>query len=151
MTFTHAKLKPYQQVVLQNDGYSHLAETISYPTPDGTIMVRRVPGDPTTMIEVQLDKLSEATGKYRFVHYAKVHLSFDFPMDMLRYDFAAPVNFQLVEDDWGRVKAILNDGEDSYIVARAHQNKNVDPWTHARWNSFCARVEPMNVLKIEGR
>lgn len=40
--------RPHQLVRVEQEGYTCIGETISHPTPDGTIMVRLVPGDPTT-------------------------------------------------------------------------------------------------------
>ncbi len=47
-------MKPYQLVFLKDE--ERLIQTISYPTPNQTLMVREI-GDPTTLREVEINQL----------------------------------------------------------------------------------------------
>ncbi len=47
---TDTTIKPWQWGTLA--GRSKPVEVVSYPDPDGTVLVRMTPGDPTTMREV---------------------------------------------------------------------------------------------------
>src|SRR5512146_3316954 len=115
------KLEPFtlvlvhypSQCVEHHDYYTYIGELVSRPVPGTpqTIMVRRVPGHPGTMEEMPVDRLFPLTSKgFHWVHYAAVApipgwLSrSQFPVDMLRYDSAAPVNFRIIEDERCNVK-----------------------------------------------
>lgn len=74
-------LKPYVQVVVDAGDYHYIGQAISYPTPEQTIMVRRVPDDPSTMEEMKISKLSAPGCKYNYVHYAVVGGRGSFPVD----------------------------------------------------------------------
>lgn len=148
--FIAQNLKPYDLVTVNEKDYRAIGQVISRPTIDGTIMVRRVPDDPNTMVELPLDKLSETTIKWKWVHYAVVSGWDRFPVDMLRYDVAAPANFRLEEDDRGRITTILQDGHPALFVARCSELKAVN-WTTERWRSFGWTVSPLKTLKIEGK
>ena len=45
--------RPYQPAFYAGK----IVQVISWPSPDHTIMIRKTPGDPTTMIEVKANKL----------------------------------------------------------------------------------------------
>jgi|SRR5215831_10021859 len=145
-------MKPYDLVVVKADGYSYLGQVISHPINDETIMVRRVPDDPATVESMKLTNLAKPTIKYKWVHYATVAGMGTFPVDMLRYDFAAPVNFKLVEDRWGDLtKPELTTEEygKDLIIASASELKSAR-WTPDRWRSFIWSIRPMKTLKIRG-
>jgi len=130
--------KPNQHVRVQMDGYAYIGEAMSFPTPEGTLMVRRVIGHPGTLEEIPLDKVSPAE-KHKFVHYAAVAGSkySSFPVDMLRYDMAAPVNFKLIEED-GRVRTEIDPsfGFEELVVATCTTNRRATAWCKERWSSF---------------
>lgn len=83
--------KPLQMLryTSPNSARKRLVQAISKPTPDNTSMVRMVPGDPTTMVEVHLGLLDKALGtkaNYKYIRFARVSGMGPFPEDMLRYD-----------------------------------------------------------------
>lgn len=157
--------KPHDIVIVDHafetdhdGGYKHYGEVISHPIGE-TIMVRMVPGDCRTMREIPIAAIKHPSSKPigKYIHYAVVSGSIGgFPIDMLRYDFAAPVNFGLSEDEMGRVEAKLTANtreitdQDELIVAKLSNKKN-DPtvWTSARWASFGWTVKPLNTLTLE--
>jgi hypothetical protein len=138
--------KPYQYVSVKHEGYSHVGEVISYEidnSDDQTVMIRLVPGDPSTIVEVPINCIKPVKGNYKWVHYAVTWGFGQFPIDMLRYDCAAPVNFTFNDDG----EAILNEGEINYIVARCSELKRWT-WTYERWRSFMWNIEPLKTLKM---
>ena len=140
------EFKPFELVRVQEEKYAYCGQVVSRETPEGTYMVRRVPGDPSTMEEMPRGKLGK-TNKYKYVAYAAVSYRFYFPVDMLRYDFASPVNFKLEEEE-GRVKVILNSGETQPIIARVTDSKYCPGWTDARWGSFSSSVEILGGVRL---
>ena len=141
-------LAPHDLVLLTYENpivgtYYLWAEIISKETPEETIMVRTVPDDPTTMIEVPLDRIRKPNRiKPKFVKYARVVPGLgSFPVDMLRYDQCVPVNFALDEND--RVVP----QEDDLIIAKCVAS-NLDQYHPDRWRSFLWAIEPMKVLKL---
>jgi hypothetical protein len=159
---TH-KFKPYDIVWVTREDYAHYGEVISYPFPESNdkpdeinrIMIRNVPSDSTTLEEVPLSILSLPRGKVKWVQYAEVSGQFEFPIDMLRYESAAPVNFKLAEEFSGgrdRLKIIMKEPKitlpttDKLIIARGSELKSWK-WTTGRWNSFSWRIKPLNTLK----
>ena len=145
-TLTKLFLKPYELVVVEEEGYSYIGEVISYETPENTIMVRRVPNDPSTMVEMPVAKLKGVTGRYSHIHYAAVHGRGRFPIDMLRYDWATPVSFTLDSEGY----PVLNKGETKLIIATvSHPTRT---WTPARWNSFSWGIAELKTLKyVKGK
>jgi hypothetical protein len=121
-----------------------IGEVVSYPTPDSTIMVRAIPGMPGTMVEVPCDAVIQSAPSYAVIHYAKVapNLAIGvrlFPVDMLRYDHAVPVNFMLTEeperaelDAWGCEWPTGS----PLIVAAASNAKRNSPFHPGQWQSF---------------
>lgn len=82
----------------------------------------------------------EATIKY--VHLAKVTLPFgSFPIDMLRYDRCVPNQeidaSNIIDSFHERVK-------NRVVVVRCYTVGSVVPWTVARWESFGAKIVPIN-------
>ena len=123
-----------------------------------TIMVRRVPGHPGTLQELPLGIVSELDAprnKWKYVSYAYVSRRgshpFDmFPVDMLRYDCCAPLNFALAEDSsYGGVRADLDPqfGFDRLVVAKVCERK-YGRWTERRWESFGWTLEEFDVMAI---
>ena len=143
--------KPYDLVLVDAGDYKYIGQIISRPTPENTIMVRRVPDDPSTMIEVPLTKLSKPISKKKYVQYAVIVGNLGFPVDMLRYDSATPVNFSIVEkEEYGPISVKLKEGETQLIIGRATELKG-QQWTTGRWNSFGWYIKPLKTLKIEGK
>lgn len=155
-------MRPHELVLVQMDGYQYIGETISYPTPDEIIMVRRAPGDPATLEEVSTNRVSPLLDKKRrttwWVHYARVSGSGSFPVDMLRYERAAPVNFRLVPRGRGIPSFLAERTDltrglaalDGLFVASLHEQKNAPyAWTPERWASFGWSCIPVKVLRYE--
>src|SRR5512135_980423 len=95
------KLKPYMLVYVKRDHGHYVGEALSFPTPEHTIMVRRIPGHPGTLEEVPLEKIDTITkvpAGRRWIHYATCHGRGAFPWDMLRYDVAAPLNVKETDE-----------------------------------------------------
>lgn len=144
--------KPYQLVTVTEDGYKYTGEVMSFVTPEQTIMVRRVPGHPGTLEEMPVSKISPQTyprKKKLYVHYANVSGRGSFPVDMLRYDFASPVNFRLVEATLGRFRAehLANaQGDDGMLLIATVSDKpwaeDLGVWSPERWSSFLWGLEP---------
>jgi hypothetical protein len=144
------KLEPYQLCLVQETHYRYVGQIISKPTPDHTIMVRRVPDDPATMEEKHVSDLSLPGGKYKYVHYARVSGRGAFPTDMLRYDWAAPATFRLVTSENDVDEIVMNDGETELIIGKAGERKTPQ-WTPARWASFGWSITPLRTLPLEKR
>lgn len=165
-----SKLKPYQLVYVTDKvgtiTYQYTGQVISMPFPKDNeesceaVKVRRVPDDPSTMDERIVTALEpvESPTKRRYVHYAKATPLLQqpikpfcryFPVDMLRYDNACPVNFRVLNDH-GVMYAELNTGEDSLIIARVRPYMQPD-WTQGRWASFRWKVEPLKSILIQGK
>ena len=81
--------------------------------------------------------------KAKWMQYAIVSGQFTFPVDMLRYDCATPVNFTIEDEE----KAVLNEGETKFLIRRGTRTKN-QKWTEARWNSFSWNIKPLKPVKI---
>lgn len=147
----HSRLKPYDFVRVEQDGYAHLGEVMAYPSEGDTVYVRTVAGDPTSARHLPLSQITHVLPRddYRYMHYAVVSGTGCFPVDMLRYDFASPVNFTLEEDEHGRPKLLQEpDADDALLVARPSRDRKPN-WTDARWASFLWRVEHQRTVKLE--
>lgn len=153
------KLKPYMLVRVIISGKtsyyeqgkrSLVGEVMSYETPEKTVMVRRIPGHPGTLIEVPVLDIEEIKGgTFRYVQYAVVTGRGTFPSDMLRYDSCEPVNFDLV-DSFNGPKAQLHEGETELIVARPTPFMNAG-WTTERWSSFMWSLAHLRTERIEAK
>ena len=148
------QFKPYQIVVVVNDGYVHFGQVMSYVTPESTVMVRRVPGHPGTLEEMPTTKLREIhdrPAQYRWVHYALVSGRGSFPVDMLRYDHAAPVNFRIDETHGlgSTHKAVVDPamGFEGLMIAALSKNR-LPSWTPARWSSFLWGIKPFRTVDL---
>ena len=143
--------KPYMIVLMPTaaSARKRMVELISYPTPEGTIMARMIPGDPTTMIEIKVEGLKKMDNgrKYKYVHIAEVSGNGAFPEDMLRYDGAALCDHAQQEeptDDFGRYT--YRPKEPVLIYHLSTTQKPL--WTPARWASFAWRITPKQVIKL---
>lgn len=134
-----SKFKLYSTVIVDRGDYHHYGEILSHPIPPGvgqgggdTYMVRMVPGHTGTLLELPADKLQHAQPgtKLRWVHYAEVDGNGSFPIDMLRYDFAAPLNF-----DPETLEIEPSFGFAGLVIAQASARRE-PRWTRARWSSF---------------
>lgn len=147
-------LKPYAIAQIEHPTYGGwwrcICEIMSFPIPPtnefpkGSIMVRRVPGQPTTLDEVSLEVLRpvDSRAKTLTIHYARViNPGRHFPSDMLRYDSCEPVTFTV--DDDGVAHLNKDAAELGLIVADVHPGHKPAQWTQERWRSFMARVEPI--------
>jgi hypothetical protein len=154
-----SKLKPHQLVDVrvkahaEGGEYHFIGEVISFATPEGTIMVRRIPGQAHTMQEYPLADLTKVENRnYRYVHYAAVKGMGSFPTDQLRYDRCVPVNFHLVKAFSGD-KAVIDTTADwqdgACIVARVSETM-VPDWTIARWSSFMWGCRNFRTDKLTG-
>lgn len=163
-------------------GYNYFGEVMSFPIPPDrekaaeraeaegrdaflagivagpTVMVRRVPGHPGTLEELPIACLEfdARYAKHKWVHYAQVAGGGQFPVDMLRYDCAAPVNFDLVEKFPGYIKGEPNAdmGLAGLVVAKLSPHR--DPhhpavWTPERWGSFLWWISALKTERLEDR
>lgn len=142
--------KPFDLVIVDHYDYKHIGQVISNPHGDGQISVRMVPDDPSTMKVVLEKQLTKPLLKYKWVHYAKVSGRFSFPVDMLRYDYAAPVNFQITQTDHGYKASMPRDWDSELVIAKCTELLNPS-WTVLRWNSFSWNITHLKSLKIEGK
>lgn len=137
-------LKPNDFVFLKMPEYGCIGEIMSYPIQEQTIMVRRVPGHPGTMEEVSLNQVTLYRGpEIKYVHYAKIWGRCSFPVDMLRHDVAAPVNFTINE----RGKAEIDPGFDDLMIGKVSEHKH-PYWTEVRWFSFLWAIEHIKTEAI---
>ena len=128
---------------------SYVGQILSRRTPEGTYMVRRVPGHAGTLTELSEACLKpvNAANAYRNVSYAEVQGVGQFPVDMLRYDNAVPVNFTLLDSDSGPKAVLLPDMGDRLLVAKAYRGSQAR-WTNQRWNSFMWTIFEVKTLPI---
>lgn len=136
-------IKLYDIVTVRHEDYTHYGEVLSRLTPEDTFMVRMVPGHPGTLKEVSASKLMEINRSIRWVHYAEVAGAGSFPIDMLRYDFAAPLNF-----DPETMELDRSFGHDKPVIARASASRMPD-WTDGRWSSFLWGVRHVTTERLE--
>lgn len=163
----HNPFKPYQLVLVkqpskfaEQGSYSYVGQLMSYPVPgklpenDSTIMVRRVPNHPGTLEEHPLTNITAydpSRGKARHISYVACRGFGQFPVDMLRYDHCAPLNFKIVEEFSGP-KAVVDPAFDflfpvvAKVLSRSYAAFN---WTSARWESFLWRIEELKVESFE--
>jgi hypothetical protein len=156
------QFKPYQMVYVTEEGdceggtFYYIGEVISMPLPDGNIMVRRVPAHPGTAQEMPMTKLTalQPHQKAKWVHYARVRGSGQFPVDMLRYDSAVPLNFSLEPHAFHRTRSvpviIPSFGFDDLIVCNVTKSRTDSGWTPERWRSFLWTCTPLKAEPIGG-
>lgn len=134
-------LKPYLLVRVRMPDYQYIGETMGFPMPEGTIMVRRVPGHPGTLEELRVTQVEPIDGSHRqrWVHYARVAGAYSFPIDMLRRENASPVNFD--PETGQRLKGVEPD--EPLTIAKVTDRKIYD-WNEARWSSFGWKCDPFH-------
>lgn len=144
------KLKPYMLVrVKMDDGrYNIVGEVMSFETPEHTVMVRMVPGHPGTLQELPVSRLLPVERKYYSVAYATVHGRGQFPEDMLRYDNAVPVNFEVYHDQTGPKAKLLPGLGDQLIIATVLPYGSRSDFCDARWASFLWSVKRLKVERL---
>jgi hypothetical protein len=166
------KVIPYTLVLCElrdKIGYAYYGEAMSYPFPepgsgdDLFVNVRRVPGHPGTLEKVALDRIQIPFHKLKYVHYAQVFGIGQFPVDMLRYDMAAPVNFTPVERgilerdpelEKQGIKRVLGVKVDPSfglpgLWIAATTPTGVQPWCTERWRSFLWSVKHIKTETVE--
>jgi hypothetical protein len=155
-------LRPYQLVHVrrpmpgcQGESYRYIGETMSLPIPrtetnELTIMVRRVPGHPGTLDEINVDWIEGVAKKQdaRRVSYAVVKGVGAFPLDMLRYDNAVPVNFTLDDTFTGPQAKLLPGMGEELIVAKVGGSLTTTVWTKERWSSFLWGIREIAVESL---
>lgn len=167
---TNKLAKPYTLVhvnLRMTLGYQFIGEVMSFPIPNGvepeTVMVRRAPGHPGTLIEVPVSALSAVEkGRTKFIHYAAVADSPRraeredpmFPVDMLRYDCAAPVNFEVRADDYHGTVATVADEQFGFgkerVIACVSAHRDPDrAFCKERWGSFLRSIRVIKSETIE--
>lgn len=174
-TLQSRSFQPYQQVyvnVRDELGYQFYGEVMSYPfapTADSKplihhageqlVKVRRVINDATTMVELPVDILVglAAADRLRYVHYALVRGVGSFPVDMLRYDSAAPVDFEL-DPEYPYTRLLAGDDRDvrlllkrgpGLLIARATKTRRPE-WCTERWHSFLWHLDEVKTVTVEG-
>jgi hypothetical protein len=136
-------MKLYDIVIVRHPDYRHYGEILSLRIPDDTFMVRMVPGHPGTLCQIPAARLMPAN-KIKWVHYAEVNGHGSFPIDMLRYDFAAPLNFS------PETKKVNHSfGFDGMVVVTATCHRN-PRWTTDRWASFNWSIRPIRTVPFPG-
>jgi len=133
--------KPYQLVLVNAGEYKYIGEVMSFITPSNTVMVRKAPSMPATLVELDIACIERGlvTNARRYLHFADVkHISGPavFPIDMLRREIASPVNFN------PETSAIdLSMGVDSPMMVAKLTTVRDALWNYDRWKSFGYEVE----------
>lgn len=144
MNRKYPQLVPNLVVYYQRDfggvKYSLPVELRSYEIIEGakeTINARLLPGEPCTLREINISDIRRmpANDRPRWVHHYEVKpilagLPTSVPEDMLRFDNAVPLTFQMIDGG-----SVLNKGESRYIVGRCAMTKS-RTIAFARWESF---------------
>lgn len=145
-------LKPWSTVFVEMPVSKRrfIGELVSFPTPEGTIMVRQAPGIAATMIEVPVSAITGPNAGYNWLHFAEISGKGALPVDMLRYDYAAPFNFTFDEESG---LCTLEPGfEDGPLVLVAcGRYKHVPAFTPKRWESFQWECKPFKVERFAYR
>lgn len=126
----------------------YIGEVMSMKTTEGTYMVRQVPQHPGTLIEVKEAQLSEPVQRAKrwWIHYAAIEpvnklATAQIPVDMLRYENAAPANFLIVQDETfvtAQLKQEFLSGR-GLLIAQTSTNRT-PIWSYGRWESFSWRL-----------
>ena len=142
-------LKPNDLATIQTPHSTRrrVVEVISRQTPEQTIMIRRTPGDPTTLEEVRYADLIPFP-KHRYIHVASVDSRFGFPEDMLRYDCAFLLDPDRDEEDEHQTLGKMPIKSDEPILVYSVSNCKTPPWTTTRWNSFSAWIKPVRCFDL---
>jgi len=131
-------VKPYDQATLQG----RIVEIISFPfastetpgAPNDRVMIRAVPGEPTTMIEAAVAELVLCP-KAQYVHVARVlnlDQKHDFPLEMLKRDYAW---------FWELKLASLEIPEEGIEIYTINNNEQI-PWT-VHWSAHGCGIKPI--------
>jgi hypothetical protein len=142
-----SRWKPWELATVQlpTSKRRRIVETVSYPTsdaPDAQIYVRMVPSQAATAVWLPITDLKKCPVKYRWVHIGVARGLFSFPEDMLRYDSAAFVDWELHEDP--------EDGlylKEPALIYKMSELKE-STWTHGRWRSFGWEVSERSVVDL---
>ena len=137
-------VKPHTLAMVADPrGFSFVGEIMSFPVPGDvpTAMVRRVPGHPGTLEELPLSCLSfdpHTAAKRKWIQYARIMRTSlfagrYFPLDMLRYEEAAPVNFRI--DDDGIPHLLRPEYPEDFMIATTSSTSRPQ-WAQQRWESF---------------
>jgi hypothetical protein len=134
------KFKPYDlaSIKLPVSTRRRVVECVSQPTPDAKIMVRMVPGEPTTMIEVAVKDLLPYVKK-RYCHIASVTMRFGTAEDMLRHDSAALYDHTINES--AETHSV------PFLIYTVNDSK-YPVWTVERWFSFSAQLTTVAVRDL---
>lgn len=139
-------LKPYQLVLVNMDDYQFVGETMSFPVPGGsgaTIMVRKAPGEPATLVELPVTRLVKVLDSRprRYIHWAEAKcmdgIPTAFPVDMLRREVASPVNFN---PETGVIDTTMGWDAPMYVAKVTVLRSAL--WNMDRWKSFGWVLEP---------
>lgn len=163
-------INPYHLCRVRNDepgdplrGITYIAEAVSRPTPNNMLIVRAAPGDPQTVRAVPLSAVQSVILEPRthYVHYAVVSGPGNFPLDMLRYDCAVPVNFKLDVSDTGtatigdtwRLEVEFGvwkrDLQAPHPLVISHCSAHVSPqWAKAAWCSANWGIMGLHTVEI---
>jgi hypothetical protein len=125
-----------------------VVEVITHPIPGGTIMVRMVPGEPTTMTETLVENLLPHAKK-RWLHIGRVtHCAFTFPEDMLRYDYAFLFDHTIPEEGEEGTGLRLDLSLPEAGLVYTVRDQKSPPWTVDRWTSFSCVIKPVLIRDL---
>lgn len=140
------KLKPFQLVRVIEDlpgttigQLRYIGQTVSFPTADETIVIRRVPNLASTARILPVTSVQSLILEppQHYVHYATVAGSGPFPVDMLRYCGVVPVNFDIIEEGGLTVaKPYSSDKDYVLVIALINSTAHTPFFSEERWNSF---------------
>lgn len=152
-TYNPERFKPGQLVRWydrDNTTGHYWVEVMSMRTPEGTYMVRKVPGQPGTLAEVSQRNLNTGAGlpQPRMVHLYEVAGSGHFPSDMLRYDGAQPFNFTLDENDRPHLEPGMPEGTPLVVAVAGPARGAAGGVTPERWSSFCWGIRYLRSFPI---
>lgn len=130
-------IKLYDIVRVTHEDYQHFGEVLSMRTPSETFMVRMIPGHSGTLVEIPVMQLFETDLRVRWVHYAQVQGSGSFPVDMLRRELAAPLEYVIGTKPTGP------------IVIGSASSLHKPAWNYMRWESFGWKCQHLRSLRFE--
>lgn len=137
-------MKPFglMQLPVDVSVRKRIVQVVSLPLPNGTIMVRMVPGEPTTMIEMPVANLLPLPSSWNhshWLHVARVNSLFSFPEDMLRREHAFLWDHTIHEFEVPRQKYTGKD-DDKTIIYKINE-RPASGWNYDRWQSFSCDVQ----------
>jgi len=133
-------LKPFELALVPIGDATIIGQIMSKPTPEGTIMVRRVPGIAGTLEELPISGIEPMIPsnqkKFKYLHVATIGSFFKlFPDDMLRYDSCSIIEKVVREPN-------------VWIVGKLTSNRK-NPWTEDRWNSFTCSIRKAKCFLLD--